>query len=646
MLGRVAKVKGVAFGILVLLFVAAIQASAIGASTTEESYAGRLLISIEGMQQPTLSPNWEKVAFFSNDVFYVANVDGSDRRQIPGPPQPHRYGESAVYAWSWDSAKIAYVNDEGLWIVNADGSNNYRIVATPSINEVLWSPKGRKICYVVRDRNLYLITSDGSDNLAISYGNKPLTWTSDGKLLIDGGGCIYQISEEGTFEEQFTFYSIKKELEGEIEDIVVSIDGSKVAFRCRGHRYKVNFDGSNLQELPGPGCLSPDFRRLVFYQSESVWVDEVDDFVTKSSIWIMDSDGRNQKLVVDFGLHLPEPSPTYSPSSTPTPVPTPISVSSPVSIPDLGWSLDGTKIIYGDGMYDFYVVEIGKAALTTPTSSPTQTITPTSSPTQTTTPTTLATLTSTENPFDYRGEYTLEANNLTDEEKEALLYVMNYANEFKVSPCLILAVIRQESNFEVGANGGEDIGYMQVTYDAAKYGGYKGTEQEWLDIDGLNPDQNIKYGTKYLMAMNYIFSEGKVLVGDLKAIKVTDESELLNFVLAAYNGGAGRIATAQQLCKEAGDDPEKWDEVKNYLEDAGASSEKAEIIRKYVEQVIEGRDLINEKRRGYEFFLTIRVPATGTEFPHEGLPGFEAALAIGGLLAAIYVLRLRGRNKN
>jgi hypothetical protein len=41
--------------------------------------------------------------------------------------------------------------------------------------------------------------------------------------------------------------------------------------------------------------------------------------------------------------------------------------------------------------------------------------------------------------------------------------------------------------------------------------------------------------------------------------------------------------------------------------DAGATSEKAEEIKKYVEQVIKGRDLINDQYRGYEFFLTIRT---------------------------------------
>lgn len=388
---------------------------------------------------------------------------------------------------------------------------------------------------------------------------------------------------------------------------------------------------------------------MAYEDFESVWIDEVDDFVTKSSIWIIDSDGKNQKKIVDFGLSLPEPTPSYSPLAPPsTTAPT---TTAPPTVPPteppihpnsfkipgfcyqcgLGWSLDGSNIIYREGMYNFYIVGIGKEALLPSTTSPTQTVTPTSK----------TILTRDEDPFNYKGEYELDEAKLSDDEIAVLPYVMNYASEYKISPCLIMAVIRQESNFKADANGGADVGYMQVTYDAAQDSGYKDTEQEWQETDGLDPELNIHYGTKYLMALNYIFNEGKLLTGDLKATKVPDTEERLKFVLAAYNGGAGRIAKAQQLCEEAGDDPEKWDDVKNYLEAAGATSEKAEIIKKYVDQVIEGRDLINGQRRGYEFFLTIRVPVGGASMPEEGVPGFEVVFAIAGFLTIAYLLKKR-----
>ena len=270
--------------------------------------------------------------------------------------------------------------------------------------------------------------------------------------------------------------------------------------------------------------------------------------------------------------------------------------------------------------FDFYVESIYPPAVT-----PTLTLTP-------------MTHMPTEDAFYYQGEYKLDRNKLRPEESKALPFVMKYAKEYKVSPCIIMAVIRQESNFDASANGGTDVGYMQVTHDAAKDGGYKGTEQEWRQKDGPDPDQNIEYGTKYLKALNSIFRDGKLLTKDLKATKVPDKTERLKFVLAAYNGGQGRIAKAQQICVDKGDNPERWNDVKKYLEAAGETPEKAKIIRNYVEQVIEGRDLIDGQRRGYEFLLTTRVPVSETPTPEEGVPGFEAVFAIAGLLALAYVL--------
>ncbi len=45
------------------------------------------------------------------------------------------------------------------------------------------------------------------------------------------------------------------------------------------------------------------------------------------------------------------------------------------------------------------------------------------------------------------------------------------------------------------------------------------------------------------------------------------------------------FAKAQKLAVESGDDPTKWDEVQNYLEQAGATEDKADEIRRYVDRV-------------------------------------------------------------
>jgi PGF-CTERM protein len=214
-----------------------------------------------------------------------------------------------------------------------------------------------------------------------------------------------------------------------------------------------------------------------------------------------------------------------------------------------------------------------------------------------------------EDAFNYNGEYTLDEAKLRAEEKKVFSYVMKYAKEYKVSPCLIMAVIRQESDFFDYSQDPDkdktkfDIGYMQVSYGAAidtykEYTGdeYKGKEEEWQK-DGLDPDINIKYGTRYLRIQYERIKEGHY-----KDVY----NDILKSTLSAYNAGH----------------PTKDNS-------------------KYVDEVINGRDLIDGQRRGYEFFLTIRVPVGGVPASEKGVPGFEVIFAIAGLLAVAYLLRRR-----
>jgi len=230
---------------------------------------------------------------------------------------------------------------------------------------------------------------------------------------------------------------------------------------------------------------------------------------------------------------------------------------------------------------------------------------PTPSPKPTVTPT----LEPTEDAFNYNGEYTLDQTKLREDEKKVLPYVMKSAKEYKVSPCLIMAVIRQESDFFDYSQDPDkdktkfDIGYMQVSHIAAidtykEYTGdeYKGTEEEW-QRDGLDPDINIKYGTRYLR-----IQYARIKDGHYKDVY----NDILKSTLSAYNAG-------------------------HPIKDNS----------KYVDGVIQGRDLIDGQRRGYEFFLTIRVPVGGVPASEKSVPGFEGIFAIAGLLVVAYLLRKR-----
>lgn len=110
-------------------------------------------------------------------------------------------------------------------------------------------------------------------------------------------------------------------------------------------------------------------------------------------------------------------------------------------------------------------------------------------------------------PFNYQGTYVINTTELSSREKTALSFVQKYAIKYAISPALIMAIIKQESNFNPNliGDGGLAIGYMQLHWDAAYDAGYRSArgdskeyaKEDW-PTDGLDPDTNIKYGCGYL----------------------------------------------------------------------------------------------------------------------------------------------------
>ena len=110
-----------------------------------------------------------------------------------------------------------------------------------------------------------------------------------------------------------------------------------------------------------------------------------------------------------------------------------------------------------------------------------------------------------------------------------LLYPLDYqdiivknANDNNLDPCLVMAVIKTESNFIEDAHSGKASGLMQLTDDTA----YWVAERIGMDarnINLMNPRDNIKLGCYY---MRYLidYYDGNVDVA-----------------LAAYNGGMGNV---------------------------------------------------------------------------------------------------------
>lgn len=105
------------------------------------------------------------------------------------------------------------------------------------------------------------------------------------------------------------------------------------------------------------------------------------------------------------------------------------------------------------------------------------------------------------------------------------------------------------------------------------------------DDERFDVEDSSAAAAKYLKTLDNNFRKQTILIRSTKTISITDAEERKKFDIAAYNAGANRIAQAQKLAFEAGDDPTNWDDVQEYLKKAGATKNKADEIREYVDNV-------------------------------------------------------------
>lgn len=98
-------------------------------------------------------------------------------------------------------------------------------------------------------------------------------------------------------------------------------------------------------------------------------------------------------------------------------------------------------------------------------------------------------------------------------------WIIKYSAENELDPFLVMAVIKQESNFVPEAHSGYAGGLMQLTEETARW---NADEMGITDYDYMDPQTNIRLGCHYLKYL-------------LTHYQNTDTA------LAAYNGGMGNV---------------------------------------------------------------------------------------------------------
>lgn len=130
--------------------------------------------------------------------------------------------------------------------------------------------------------------------------------------------------------------------------------------------------------------------------------------------------------------------------------------------------------------------------------------------------------------------------------------IIKYSEEYKLSPSMVAAVIKTESNFNVFAESGKNAkGLMQITPSTGKWIAEKLQMQSFNDDMLYDPEINIRFGCWYI---RYLYS---------------NYNNNMALALAAYNGGQGNVdkwLEAERISRED-TNPEQipFQETKNFV---------------------------------------------------------------------------------
>ncbi len=277
----------------------------------------------------------------TGDIFTV-RADGTDARQLTSGPSA-----KSTPTFSPDGRRIAYrewqAGNDRIVVMDAGGGNRTILATNPSTasyctrGSLAWSPDGSSLTFRVSSVcdsrfDLFIVASDGSAAatrlLAPGIDSAHATWSLDGtKIAIVGGDpaggigvYVVDAGPGGALSGGLTPRLIAG-MAGTLPDSGPSLwspDGLELLFVSEtGDVAVVAADGSGLHTLAANGFnprWSPDGRHVAFHRTVDP-SEYIDDRPCTARIWIVDSDGTNERRLDDLGDGC-DAAPAWSPDGT------------------------------------------------------------------------------------------------------------------------------------------------------------------------------------------------------------------------------------------------------------------------------------------------------------------------------------------
>lgn len=255
------------------------SSDAAGAAPVRLTYTGSYEL------KPLFSSKRDLIAFSANKNvdyhIYTINKDGSGIRQVTTLPIAGFHNQGIGFSWSPDNGRFIYSHYNKLYRIDRTGANLTLIATAPAnrnFRTCHWTSTGNKIVVetvgsTIYESEIYLMNANGSDTVRLVDDLPGIIQSPS--FSIDGREVMYTRDASG-YE---------------------SADGRQL----NAHIYIKNIESGELTDISrnkpdGTNDLqprfSPDGAKIIF-------VNAPNDGTGKKSIWIMNKDGTERKLLFE-----------------------------------------------------------------------------------------------------------------------------------------------------------------------------------------------------------------------------------------------------------------------------------------------------------------------------------------------------------